>query len=201
VRVAKYLLPTVAGIALLAALGFMWLLRVMPTASVDIAGSGISDGKLVMANPKLDGFTADDRPYSVRAARAIQDLAGGAIDLENVIATVPIEDGVTARITAPSGTYDSEENILQVDSSLSVETTDGMRAELKTATIDMEGGNLVTPDPVRISITGATIDADRLTIEDNGKRMIFESRVKLVVQPEVFRESASGGEAETSSAN
>jgi lipopolysaccharide export system protein LptC len=192
VRVAKFALPVIALVAVVGAGSIMWLSRVAPGVSVDISGSAVKDGKLIMANPKLDGFTSDERPYSVRAARAIQDLTGtGIIDLERIEARVPMDGGISAHILAPAGTYNSEANTLDVPGAFTVETTDGMRAELQSAAIDLAAGNLSTPDPVRISLGGSVIEADSLQIKDNGKRLLFENRVKLVVQPEALNRSAA----------
>ncbi|MFZ2100577.1 MAG: LPS export ABC transporter periplasmic protein LptC [Oricola sp.] len=192
VRIAKVALPAVAIAVMVAAGGYMYLSSALPDIGIDLSGAGIQDGKLVMANPKLDGFTADDRPYSVRAARAIQDLSGGGIELERIRAVVPLNEDTDAHIAAPAGLFDSDANTLDLTESLSVETTDGMRADLGSAQIDLAAGRLSTSDPVRISMPQAVLQADRMLVEDNGKRLVFESRVKLVVQPAAFT-SATGG--------
>ena len=188
VRVAKIVLPVIAA----AATGYVWISRAAPGIAVDLAQSAVKDGKLIMANPKLDGYTADERPYSVRAARAIQDLEGGAIDLEGIQATVPMDGGVDARIIAPEGTYDSDKNTLDIGTAFSIETSDGMRAELNSAAVDLKAGSMSTPDPVRISMPSAVIEADSMRITENGKRLIFESRVKLVVEPGALKRAEPG---------
>jgi lipopolysaccharide export system protein LptC len=192
VRVAKVALPVIAIAAIMVTGAWMWLSRVTPDIGMDISGTAIRGGKLVMANPKLDGLTSGDRPYSVRAARAIQDLTGtGAVDLERLQADVPMNASVNARIRANAGLYNSESNTLDLRESITVETTDGMRAELESAAIDLQKGNMSTADPVRISLPGAVIEADRMTVEDNGRRLVFENRVKLVVEPGQFKPADS----------
>ncbi|WP_421854850.1 LPS export ABC transporter periplasmic protein LptC [Oricola sp.] len=191
VRMAKLLLPVIGVVALLVAGGYMWASRTFQNIAIDIAGSAIKDGKLVMSNPKLDGFTVDNRPYSVRAARAIQNITGGVIDLERIEALVPMDGGIDVRISAPGGSYDTNKSTLDMNGAFYVETSDGMRADLVSAAIDMKAGSLATPDPVRISMPGAVIQAERLNVTDRGKRMVFEDSVKLVVEPSVFRDSAS----------
>ena len=194
VRAAKVILPLLAVMGILVTVGWMWLSRVTPDIGMDLTSTAIRDGKLIMANPKLDGLTSGDQPYSVRAARAIQDLTGTkTIDLERLQADVPLSADVTARITSNAGRYNSEANTLDLMDMIRVDTTDGMSAELETAAIDLQKGSMATPDPVRISMPGAVIEADRLTIEDRGRRLLFESRVKLVVQPGQFKPEESFG--------
>lgn len=200
VRFAKIALPALAVVFLVGMGLFIGLSRVVPNVGIDLSGSAIRDGKLVMANPKLDGFTADELPYSVRAARAVQDLTGtGVIDLERIQATVPLNSEVEARVLAAAGVYDSDANTLDVTDSLSLETSDGKRADLGSAAIDLASGSLTTEEPVHISMPGAELRADRLRVEENGKRMLFESRVRLVVQPGAFESMASGEEADSAS--
>ena len=195
VRAAKVILPILAVAGILLTVGWMWLSRVTPDIGMDLSSTAIRDGKLIMANPKLDGLTSGDQPYSVRAARAIQDLGGtNTVELERLQADVPLNADVMARVTSNAGIYDSEANTLDLLNSIRVETSDGMSAELETAAINLQKGSMSTPDPVRISMPGAVIEADRLTIEDKGRRLLFESRVKLVVQPGQFKPGESFGQ-------
>ena len=195
VRAAKVILPVLAVVGILVTVGWMYLSRITPDIGMDLTSTAIRDGKLIMANPKLDGLTSADQPYSVRAARAIQDLTGTkTIDLERLQADVPLTADVMARITSNAGSYNSEANTLDLMNTIRVETTDGMSAELETAAIDLQRGLMSTPDPVRISLPGAVIEADRMTVEDNGRRLLFESRVKLVVQPGQFKPGESIGQ-------
>ena len=47
----------------------------MPKLPVQIDNLVVSGSKITMENPHLAGFSADRRPYEVRAKAAIQDLA------------------------------------------------------------------------------------------------------------------------------
>ncbi|MCI5077904.1 LPS export ABC transporter periplasmic protein LptC [Oricola sp.] len=191
VRFAKFALPVIGVLALLFMVGWMWLSRIVPDINVDVSASSIRDGKLVMANPKLDGYTSGDLPYSLQAARAIQELTGeGAVDLEEILAAVPFGEGDRATVTALAGRYNSEANTLTLRESIEVESTNGMSASFKSADLDLAAGSLTTEDPVRISMPGATIEADRLEVSNNGRRLLFESRVKLVVEPALFKPDA-----------
>lgn len=191
VRFAKWALPVIGVLAIVVMMAYAWLVRVAPDVQIDIAGSAIRDGKLVMANPKVDGVTKASRPYSVRAARAVQDLKGsGLIDLERMTAVVPMSATVNATFETPFATLDSEKNILDVKDKLSIVTSDGMSADFTSAVIDLAGGGLTTSDPVRIVTPGAVLTADSMRAEDSGKRLLFERRVKLVIQPGMFERNA-----------
>ena len=183
VRALKIWLP---GLAVAGVAGFIgWSYISAPdTAGISVQGAAVSDGKLVMANPKLDGFTRDNLPYSMTAARAIQDLKEtGVILLEDIDAKVPLSPENTASIAAQSGTYDSTKNTLSIDSPITVTTTDGTVVKLLSANVDMAAGSMATPQPVDITLDGSHISADSMTISENGKVLIFERRVRVAIEP------------------
>ena len=147
VRVLKIALPLLAVIMAAVFVGYSYLMTPASVA-VEADGSAISDGKLVMANPKLDGFTKDNRPYSMTAMRAIQDFQNeGIVHLEGISAKLPIDAENWATIDAESGVYDRDKNTLEMNSEVTVTTADGMTAKLKSASLDIGGGGMKTEIP------------------------------------------------------
>ncbi len=97
VRFLKVAFPlaAIAGAGLLAA---ATILR--PKSSVDISTDSVSlsDGRIVMANPKLDGLTGDKRPYAMKADRAFQEIGrDGLVELEKITAQLPFGTNSTAQ--------------------------------------------------------------------------------------------------------
>ncbi len=182
VRRMKMVLP---ALAVLAVSGFAaWTYLGTPSLEgVSVEGAALSDGKLVMANPKLDGFTRENLPYTMTAARAIQSLDNtGVIALEKIDAKLPVSAQTTATVVADSGIYDNNANTLVLDSAVRVTTNDGLEATLQSALLDIGGGGLRTDDPVDIVRQGSRITADSMQIESGGKVLIFERRVKVNLQ-------------------
>ncbi|MFC5991439.1 LPS export ABC transporter periplasmic protein LptC [Limoniibacter endophyticus] len=176
----KIILPALA--VLLGGTFLAYTYAVTPDApqTVNVVDSATSDGKLVMANPTLNGFTQENLPYLLTAARAIQDPAAlDIITLEDVNARIPMDADVSARITAAKGIFNRTENSLTVPSPIIVETSDGKRAELQDASIDIRGGALSTSSPVAISMEGANLTANSMQISENGKIILFENSVRL----------------------
>jgi lipopolysaccharide export system protein LptC len=58
-----------------------------------------------------------------------------------------------------------------------------MVAKLKSAFLDMDKGNMKTEQPVEISRAGSRITSDTMSVEDGGKVMIFEKRVRVSIDP------------------
>lgn len=184
VRLLRWLVP---GVALALIAGFalaMTVLRLaLPNVDVDFAASAIVDGKLVIADPRLDGFTPDKRAYRVSARSATQEIGADPVTLTELRANIELEGGVTAFLSAESGVFDPNANVLQLGANGLLETTDGATARFSNAEVDFEAGTMVTPDIVTVSQPGTQIIADSLRIEDNGNRLLFENNVSVVIEP------------------
>jgi lipopolysaccharide export system protein LptC len=183
VRLLKTVLPVLAFA--MAASFIAYSYRTSPDAiAVSADGAAYSDGKLVMANPKLDGFTKDNRPYNMTAARAIQDFQNeGIVELEGINAKLPMDEGNWASVTAPGGTYDRDKNTLDINGIMIITTSDGMVAKLKSAYLDIGQGGMKTDEAVDIQLKDAEVTSDSMTVLENGKVMIFENRVRMNIDP------------------
>ena len=183
VRKLKFVLPV---LGLLLAAGFVvysWLLTPAAVA-ITAEGSEISDGKLVMSSPKLQGYTRDDRPYALSAQRAIQDITlEHIVELEGIAAELPFDETHSATIQAAHGIFDRSRNALDVDSVIDIRTSDGAVARLQSGLLDIAGGRMSTTDPVEITYKGASINADSMSVEENGAKVIFDKRVRVYIQP------------------
>lgn len=187
VRRLKFVVPAIA-IAMAVAFPLYSYMMAPETVPVATENSAFSDGKLVMSNPKLEGFTKALLPYAMTAVRAIQDAGNeGVIELEGIDARLPINTDTTARVDAARGVYDRSSNTLNIESDVTVTTTDGMVAKLKSAFLDIDKGNMKTEQPVDISRPGSRITSDTMAVEENGKVMIFEKRVRMNIDPAAAR--------------
>ena len=198
VRWLKVLLP---GLAVAGIVGFVgWSYLSVPSVEgVAVQGAAVSDGKLVMANPKLDGFTKENLPYTMTAARAIQDLKNtSVIRLEDIDANVPVSAENTAKIVAAGGVFDNSANTLVIDTPVTVTTTDGMTANLLSARVDIASGQMSSGDPVEIIRDGSRLEADTMHVTENGKVIVFERQVRMEIDPKKARSAPQGDRADAS---
>ena len=152
------------------------------TPAVDITAdeTTVSDGKLVMESPKLEGFTNDNRPYSVSALRAVQDVGNDAVvELQGIAATVPLDQSRTATIDTARGLFDRMANTLDVNSQINITTSDGAVAKLASALLDISSGRMSTDRPVEVHYKGGSIMSGGMSVEDRGKVVVFDKRVKV----------------------
>lgn len=183
VRVLKIALPAAALAIGLGFIGYSYLAS-SGVEAVDIGSVSFDDGSLVMDAPKLEGFTKDNLRYEMTAARARQALGdSSAIALEEIDAEVPIDAGTRARISAAAGLYDRTANTLDITDGMTLRTTSGIVARLKSASVDIDAGALSTDDPVEIELDGARIAAQSMRVDDGGKVLRFERRVRVDISP------------------
>jgi lipopolysaccharide export system protein LptC len=183
VRFLKIAFPVVAtaGVALLAA---FTVLRPASTTGVSTDSVSLSDGRIVMANPKLDGLTGDKRPYAMRAERAFQEIGrDGLVELEKITAELPFGTNSTAQLRAGGGFFDNTRNVLDLGRTIELTTSDGMTAKLASARIDIGKNSLSTDKPVDISTAGSRITAGKLSVSEGGKLLVFETNVRLTIDP------------------
>ena len=197
VRVLKFLLP-LAGLAIVAAfVGKSYFAATPAEAPATETATDLEKGKLVMSNPNVQGFTNEKLPYSLGALRAVQSVTQeGVINLEKISAKLPIDSKRQATIEAPAGVFDQSTNSLTIDSAISVRTTDGMSADLKSAVIDINAGTMTTDKPVAIAVKGATISSDAMTMNKAGRSVLFKNNVRVNIDPAAAQGGAKNeGEA------
>jgi lipopolysaccharide export system protein LptC len=198
VRILKFALPVLGG----AFIGIFYLLSHsvdIPTGTIELGSGTVRNGKIVMANPVLKGYTKDNLSYRMTAERAIQDVGNtDTVNLENIRATIPIDKHNTATIGAASGSYDNKSRTLKVDSPLTVSTTDGMKVRLQSAFIEMKSGSLRTEKPVEIEQNGSQIKAQSMNVEDNGRILVFEKNVRLTISPDQMKSAQETGQGQES---
>lgn len=192
VRRLKIALPVLA-ILMLAGLAGKSLIASMGEVSIDLTGASIQDGKLIMANPRMAGYTSDNRPYEMKAARAIQEITDdNIVDLQDIGARLPVGLKEWATVEAASGRLVKSDNTLTINSPALVKTTDGMEAKLKSAVLDIGTGTLTTDEAVEIDLEGSRVTADSMAVSDGGRVLVFEKRVKVLIESKRVRTAEAG---------
>lgn len=182
VRLLKFFLPVVA---IVIALVFSWFTFFATPSSSDLVvlnGDQGAGGQLTMTDPKLEGYTAANKPYSLRANKAVQDPHNpGMIELQHIIAALPLGERGEAAVDAVRAYYDNINGRLQFDKPFEIRTDDGMVAKLETADVNLATSQLSTDRPVDIRRGGQHLTANGLQIRENGQVLFFNRGVSLVI--------------------
>lgn len=182
VRILKVGLPIIA-IAIAVVFSWFTFFATQGSSNVVIINSDEgSDGKLTMTEPKLEGYTKANKPYSMTALKAIQDPSrSGVIELLGIIAKLPMGDRGEASVDAKGGIYDNVNGRLVLNKPFNVKTNDGLVAKLKSANVNLSTSELETNEPIDIKRGGQYLKANSLKIQDNGQLLLFKGNVSLVI--------------------
>lgn len=148
---------------------------------IDAGADGISiqGRKIVMEKPKLSGFKRDGRSYELTATTATQDLkTPNMVELDRLTARMQTGNDGWANLSGARGTYDSKIERLEVDGGLTVKTETGLDAKLQDAQIEFKAGTIITDKPVEVKMPQGEVTAERMQVLDNGKRLVFEGRIR-----------------------
>jgi lipopolysaccharide export system protein LptC len=196
IRFFRRALPGLA-VLILAVLVGRTAITSMTGGSIDLGGTTIEGGKLIMSNPRMSGFTAGNRPYELTAQRAIQDITKTeSVDLEGIDARLPVGMENWADVDAATGTLHRSSSKLVITSPTLIRTTDGMEARLQSAELLMASGDIHASEHVEIESGGSHVTAEELTVTGGGSLMIFERNVKMLIEPKRLKTASAADGAE-----
>jgi lipopolysaccharide export system protein LptC len=186
VRLLRLALPLAVIVSAAGIGAYRWLdpLRALDRLPVGAEGAVLSGTKIIMRQPRLKGFTNDQRPYTVVARTAAKDLAKpDELEMEDVHATLVMQDKRDVQITAREGFYDGKANTVRLKHNVVVSSPD-YEVLLHEALVEVRKGHVVSEHPVVVNMLQGTINANRLEIHESGAVIRFERGVTLVIDRE-----------------
>jgi lipopolysaccharide export system protein LptC len=198
VRILRVAVPVAVVVALAGGVAFSVLLkplRVLSGVPVDLGSLVVSGTKIMMQQPRLAGFTRDNRRYDMVARAAAQDLTKpDMVELHGVHATMEMKDNVTFETTAKDGLYNAKTEQLTLSQDIVVTSSSGYQAFLNEAVLDVKAGKIVSDKPVEVKTASWTINANRMEVTESGDLMRFERGVSVTLLLDSATTGA-GGEA------
>jgi lipopolysaccharide export system protein LptC len=174
------LAATVIGVVLV---GWFKPMRILASVPVDISGVVVSGTKITMKQPRIAGYTSDQRPYEMTAHAAAQDLIKtDMVELQGIRATVVLKDNVKLETTAKVGFYNTKTEQLTLQQNVRVTMSSGYRADLAEAVVDIRGSKLVSDKPVEVSSLDWKVNANRLEVSDSGNVIKFDQGVAVTLE-------------------
>jgi lipopolysaccharide export system protein LptC len=160
-----------------------WLdpLRALARLPIDLGAVVVSGTKITMQQPRMVGFTRDGRSYAVTARAAAQDLTNpDMLELQDISATMEMQDKGTIQVVARSGLYDTKSEKLTLQQNILV-TSASYEGRLTEAVIEVRKGNVVSEKPVELKMSQGTVNANRLEVVNSGEVIRFEGNVTMVL--------------------
>ncbi|HEX8046125.1 LPS export ABC transporter periplasmic protein LptC [Rhizobium sp.] len=191
VRKLKIVLPVAALIVSLIFIAVS-LVRAYLPENIQIEGARIEDGKVVMERPAIAGRNKDGINYSMLAEKALQDIKNpNMITLKTIKASMPVNNDVIAHVTAESADFDRQADTLKLTDPFTILMDNGLRAEFRTAFLDVKKGDLSSQDQVAIYRGGMSVVAQSLKMTDKGSVIEFDGQVRMNIDPTTLHNKAS----------
>jgi len=186
VRFLRAAIP-VAIVGAAAAFGaYRWLdpMRALERLPVGADGVVLSGTKIIMRQPRLSGFTKDERPYTVVARTAAKDLTNpDALEMQDIRATLVMPDSRNVMVTARDGFYDGKASTVRLRNNVVVSSPE-YEALMSDAVMHVRNGHVVSDQPVVVNMLQGTINANRLEIHESGAIIRFDRGVTMVIDRE-----------------
>jgi lipopolysaccharide export system protein LptC len=188
IRILRVAIPAAVIVAVAGGLALAALLkplRALTGVPVDVGSLVMSGTKIMMQQPRLAGFTRDNRRYDMTAQAAGQDLTKpDLVELHGINATMEMKDKVVFETTAKTGLYNTKSEQLTLNQNIVVTSSSGYQAFLHEAVVDVRAGKIVSDKPVEVRTSAWTIKSNRMEIGESGDFMRFERGVSVVLLPE-----------------
>jgi lipopolysaccharide export system protein LptC len=186
VRITRVGLPIAIVVVAGAFAAYQWLdpMRALARLPVSTEGMVISGTKIIMQQPRLTGFTKDERPYTVIARTAAKELTDpDKLELRDIHTTVAMPDGRKMVVTARDGLYDGKTEMMRLKNNV-VLTSAEYELMLQDALINIRAGSVVSEQPVEVQMLQGTITANRIEVGDSGEVIRFGGGVTLLLDRE-----------------
>jgi len=162
---------------------YHWLdpMRVLAKLPVGVDGVVLSGSKIIMRQPRLNGYTKDERPYLVTARSAAKDLTNpDMLELDDIRTTIAIPGGGNVEVTASQGLYSGKAETIRLQRNVLVSSSE-YEVSLREALVDVRAGSVVSEQPVEVRMLQGTISANRLEVRESGAVIRFGGGVTLVI--------------------
>jgi lipopolysaccharide export system protein LptC len=185
VRMLRVLVPVTIVIGLAGGAGDHALnkpLRALAQVPSDIGPLVVSGTTITMPQPRIAGFTTDQRAYELTAQAAARDLlTPDVVELQGLHATMEMQNNVSFKTTAHSGFYDTKSELLTLEENIHVTTSSGYQAQMSHAVIDIRGGKIVSEKPVEVKSHEWLVKSNRMEVSDSGDVVRFDRGVSVTI--------------------
>jgi len=143
------------------------------------------DEAVRIVGPTYRGTDDRDRMFTIAAERAVQASPDDPIvTLEGIDAYMELDADRSAAVQAAGGIYDTREETVRVPGGMTVTTSDGYRLEGRAATVDLAGKMVSSDQPVSGRGPLGRIQAERFSLDIDGRKAVFEGNVRMHTTPE-----------------
>ena len=181
----KYALPLIAGVVLLLVIVWPEIKSKGKRFPVKLSNLNIetSGGQRVI-NARFTGVDSKNRPFSVTADTVLQEVEmKQEVELTQPKADITLASKSWVAIAAPSGVFRRNREELHLFGGVDLFHDAGYEFRTRKATIGLKNGKATSNTKVNGQGPFGTIEAQGFLVTDNGSRVLFTGKSRLVLYP------------------
>jgi len=143
-----------------------------------------NSGEITLTGARYQGVTSSGQPFLITADTASETNDGsGRIDMQQPRATITMKNGQIIKLQSNYGVFDQPVDLVDMVGDVVV-TQPGKNLKLASASLfaDLKLGEMRSLVPVTVTDDTRRIDAETMTVFDNGDRMLFGGSARMVLQ-------------------
>lgn len=147
----------------------------------------VIDERLSVDNAMYRGQDNQGRPFSLQAGEAVQRSSReGVVRMTDLTARLLLNDG-PARLSAESGAYTLETEVMRVFGPVRLTAADGYRMVARDVSIDLKTKRMVGEGGVDGAIPAGTFSANRLVADLSARTITLDGNARLRMVPGQLR--------------
>ena len=145
------------------------------------------DERLRVDNAMYRGEDDQGRPFSLTAGEAVQRSSReGVVRMNDLVARLLLDEG-PARLTARSGAYDIDKEVVAVNGPLQLDAADGYHMVARDVSINLETRILTGDGGVEGEIPAGTFSANRIVADLAERTVMLDGQARLSMIPGKLR--------------
>lgn len=133
------------------------------------------------------GNDAQGRPFSISAGEAVQrSVTEPVVELNNLTARLMMPDG-PAMLTARTGAYQLNDNLVNVPGQVRFKTTDGYSAVASNVSVDLKARTLAGKGKIEGTVPAGTFSANSIEADLEGRVVTLDGQARLRMVPGQMR--------------
>lgn len=143
--------------------------------------------RLRVDNAMYRGRDDKGRPFSLIAGEAVQrSSAEGIVRIKDLVAQILLPEG-PARLTAPGGVYDIDDEVVVINGEVRLEAADGYSMVARGVSVDLEERVIRGDGGVEGAVPAGTFRADRMRADLDERTVTLEGNARLRMIPGKLR--------------
>ena len=143
-----------------------------------------NSGEIALTGARYQGVTSSGQPFLITADQASEANDGsGRIDMQQPRATITMKNGQIIKLQSNYGVFDQPDDVVDMAGDVVVtQPAKNLKLASDALLADLKLGEMRSLVPVTVTDDARRIDAETMTVFDNGDRIKFGGTARMVMQ-------------------